>query len=68
MSNDLLNIQQAAAYLGVKSPRIHQLVNEGRIGTQIAGHWVFTKEELDRYNEERAQRPKGGRLSTKKES
>lgn len=56
-----LNAKQAAAYLGVERQRIYALIKEGRIGIKIADYWVFTKEELDQYIQERTARPKGGR-------
>lgn len=56
---EYLNMKQAAKYLGVTIQRVQVLAKQGRIGTQMAGHWLFTKEDLDRYDQERRGR-KGG--------
>lgn len=61
MEQEYLNVGQAAAYLQVGRQRIYELVKAGRIGRQIAQHWVFTHAELDAYRAETAKRPKGGR-------
>ncbi len=58
---DYLSRVEAAQYLGLTPQRIAALSYSGRLGRQIAGHWVYTKVELDGFNLERAQRPKGGR-------
>lgn len=58
--DDYLNAAQAAEYLSVKKQRIYELTEDGRIGRKIAGYWVFTKEELDRYKAQRGDR-RGGR-------
>ena len=58
---EYLNAVQAAKYLGVNRQRIYVLANEGRLGRQIGGYWLFTLPELDAFKRERAKRPKGGR-------
>ncbi len=68
MSNteiELYNAVEAADYLGVNRQRVYDLAKQGRIGRQVAGFWVFTKPELDRYKTERVNRPKGGRPKKK---
>ena len=57
---EFLSASEAAEYLGLSRQRIHYLTLSGRMGRRIGGFWVFTREELDRFNEERAKRPKGG--------
>ncbi len=57
---DLLSAAEAATYLGLSRQRIHYLAVTGRMGRQVGGFWVFTKTELDQFNEERVHRPKGG--------
>ena len=52
---ELMNANEAAAYLGVHRQRIYQLIREKGLGRKIAGYWVFTKAELDAY----LQAPKG---------
>ncbi len=62
MSNEeLLNAVQAAAYLGVERQRVYALAKQGRLGQQLAGFWVFTPAELDRFRSGVDERPKGGR-------
>ena len=58
---DLLNAVQAAEYLGVNRQRIYELARAGRIGRRVGSLWIFTRRELEIYQEERARRPKGGR-------
>ena len=58
---EYLKAQQAASYLGVNRQRLYALVSEGRLGKQIGGYWLFTRAELDAYEQERSQRRKGGR-------
>lgn len=60
MSEDeYLNVVQAAEYLGVSKQRISELTQAGRIGRKIAGHPVYTREELDHYRNQ--PKAKGGR-------
>jgi len=59
MDSDYLNAVQAASYLGVNRQRIYQLAKAGRIGREIAGYWVFTREELDAFKAK--PKPKAGR-------
>jgi excisionase family DNA binding protein len=56
---EYLNAVQAAKYLGVNRQRVYQLADAGRLGTRIAGYWIFTKAELDRFKT--LPKPKGGR-------
>ncbi len=63
MTNDrekLFSATEASEYLGLTRQRIHYLAATGRIGQRVGEFWVFTKSELDQFNEERAKRPKGG--------
>jgi hypothetical protein len=56
-----LTAADAARYLGVSRTRISELSQAGRFGRKIAGrYWIYTKDELDAYNEAR-QHNKGGR-------
>jgi excisionase family DNA binding protein len=57
--DEYLNMTEAAVYLGVTKQRVHTLAVQGRIGRQVAGHWLFTKAELDEYRSTR--KPAGGR-------
>ncbi len=60
MANDeYLNAVQAAEYLGVSKQRISELTQAGRIGRRIAGHPVYTRQELDEYRSQ--PKDKGGR-------
>jgi excisionase family DNA binding protein len=56
-----LNAQEAAEYLKITRQRVYVLAAQGRIGQRLAGYWVFTKEELDRYLETKPNASKGGR-------
>lgn len=56
--DDLLMGEQAAQYLGVSRQRLYQLTVEG-FGRKVSGHWLFTREELDRYRA--SEKNKGGR-------
>jgi excisionase family DNA binding protein len=56
---DYLNTTEAAAYLTVSKQRIHTLAQQGRLGRKIAGHFVFTRQELDEYRVQ--PKSKGGR-------
>lgn len=56
-----LSMQQAADFLGVSIQRVHALAKGGRIGTQVAGHWLFTRQELEQYDRDRQGRKQGGR-------
>ncbi len=58
---EYLNGDQAAVVLGTSRARVYELARAGRLGRQLGGYWLFTRAELDRYQQERAQRPKGGR-------
>ena len=58
---EYLSAVQAAKYLGVNRQRVYELADAGRIGRRLGGYWLFTQAELDAYNQERAERPKGGR-------
>jgi hypothetical protein len=58
MDSDYLNAVQAA-YLGVNRQRIYQLAKVGRIGREVAGYRVFSREELDAFKAQ--PKPKGGR-------
>ncbi len=49
MEPEYLNAVQAAAYLGVNRQRIYQLAKAGRIGQEVAGYKVFTRDELDAF-------------------
>ena len=55
------NARQAAAYLGVKCQCVYDLVEAGRLLPISPGLFVFTQAALEQYQQERAQRPKGGR-------
>jgi excisionase family DNA binding protein len=64
--DEYLNVVEAAEYLGLTKQRIHQLAQEGRIGRRIAGHFVFTREELDEYRS--SPKNKGGRPKRENDS
>ncbi len=57
---EYFSASEAAEYLNLSRQRINYLAMTGRMGRRLGGFWFFTKEELDRFNQERAQRPKGG--------
>jgi excisionase family DNA binding protein len=57
--SEYMNAADAAQYLGVHRSRIYVLADSGRLGRKIAGHYVFTRDELDRYKQE--EKSKGGR-------
>ena len=57
--NEYLNAQQAAEYLKVHRSRIYELAADRRIGREIAGYLVFTRAELDAYDQARKARPRG---------
>ncbi len=59
-NQDYMKATEAARYLGITRQRVYELADAGRLGTRIAGYWVFTKSELDAYRAERAHN-KGGR-------
>lgn len=56
-----LRVTTAARYTGYSIPHIYALARTGRVGKRIAGYWVFTHAELDRYVEQRALEPRGRR-------
>ncbi len=58
---EFLGVPEALAVLDVNRARLYQLIKAGRLGRKLGGHYVFTRAELERYKQERAQRPKGGR-------
>ena len=60
-ATEYLSRTEAAQRLGLTVQRIGALSYVGRLGQRIAGHWVYTPAELDAYQQERAERPKGGR-------
>lgn len=59
MNDKYLSARQAAEYLNVTRQRINSLTKEGRIGRYIAEHPVYTRQELDRYSQERDSKPAG---------
>jgi hypothetical protein len=59
VDEDYLNTTEAAAYLAISKQRIHILAQQGRLGRKIAGHFIFTRQELDEYRVQ--PKSKGGR-------
>jgi excisionase family DNA binding protein len=57
---DLMTAGEAAKYLNLSRQRIHYLAITGRIGRRVGDFWIFTKAELDQFDKERKQQPKGG--------
>jgi hypothetical protein len=55
----------AARELGISPQRLWQLVQDGKLGRQVAGHyWLFTQEEVEAFKpriQGKAGRPKGSR-------
>ncbi len=56
---ELMNGADAAEYLGVTRARLYAIARTGKIGRQVGGYWMFTKQELDQWKADR--NPKGGR-------
>lgn len=56
---DLLTTSQAAEYLGITRQHAHSLTKQG-YGTRYGSVWMFTREELDRWQVEPRKGP-GGR-------
>lgn len=50
MDSEYISGTEAATYLGVTRRHIYGLAKEGRIGTEIAGRYVYTYAQLDAYN------------------
>ncbi len=48
-----LSASEAAVYCHVTTERLAQLAREGYMGRRIAGRWLYTDAELDRYLQER---------------
>ena len=64
MSDDLLTITQAAAYLGVTRQAVHLLTKQG-MGKRYGSMWLFTRSELDTYRDH--PRTHGGRRPQKQD-
>jgi excisionase family DNA binding protein len=59
----LLTTRQAAGRLGISIPRVHQLINEGRLRAEKVGRDYVIREEDLKHVEDR---PKAGRPSKAK--
>ncbi len=57
--DELISGTDAAAHLDISRARIYALTRAGKIGRQVGGYWLYTREELDAWKEQR--NPKGGR-------
>lgn len=54
----LLTTKQAAERLGISIPRIHQLINEGRLPAEKIGRdYVIKEEDLELVGERKVGRP-----------
>ena len=51
--DELINAVAAAAHLGITPARVYLLSQEGKIGRKVAGYWVYTRPELDRWKAQR---------------
>lgn len=58
VTDELLDINAAAAILGVSVKRVYQVAEAGRLGTRHGTRWLFTRAEVEAY---RAGRKKAGR-------
>ncbi len=56
---EYLNAQEAAKHLGLTRQRIYALSKAGKIGTHVAGFWLYTMPELDAWRASSTR--KGGR-------
>lgn len=56
---DLIPMKEAAEIAGVTVAAISLAANKGVLGRQIAGHWVFTRAEVEKYRD--GPKSKGGR-------
>ena len=53
-SNEVLTIDELAAYLRISKSTTYKLVREGQIPSQKVGrHWRFRKEMIDRWLDQR---------------
>ncbi len=59
----LLNLRQAAAYLGITDQRVRTVLREGRVEAtkNEKGYWRVSTEALDAYNATKGQRKAGGK-------
>ncbi len=56
---EYISMKEAASIAGVTVAAISLAANKGVIGRRIAGHWVFTREEAERYRD--MPKSRGGR-------
>ena len=56
---EYISMKEAASIAGVTVAAISLAANKGIIGRRIAGHWVFTRDEAERYRD--MPKSKGGR-------
>lgn len=47
--NTYVGVRDAAATLGLSVPRVKQLAAQGRVGRMVAGRYLFTPDELDKF-------------------
>lgn len=55
--DDIMDVKQAAKALDLSVERIRQLCQEGLMGRKIAGVWLISRDEVERYR--RTRRPRG---------
>ncbi len=57
----LMNLREAAAYLGITDQRVRTVLREGRVEAtkNEKGYWRVTQEALDAYNTSKGQRVSG---------
>jgi excisionase family DNA binding protein len=62
-SNGLLNLREAANYLGVTPQRIRTILRDGRVEStkNEQGHWRVSTEQLDLYNATKGRRTGGAK-------
>ena len=46
---ELLDVAQAAEYLGLSKARVRQFCGEGRLGQKVGSRWVIEKGDLERF-------------------
>lgn len=52
----ILDIEEAASFLLMKKRTLYELASKGKVpATQIAGKWIFSKEQLQRFVEHLAE-------------
>lgn len=53
MNNDILTMQELAAYLKLNEKTAYRLASEGKLpGFKVGGSWRFKREDIERWIEE----------------